>query len=98
MPGEPVKIGQAVADMREARGWTQAELAKKCSMGVGSLQHIERDRRGASPRAAKAIADAFEVPVTYLYLLAEDSEDKLLKKFQRVARKLLGIQEEASVR
>jgi len=92
MSGKPGYVGRAVKEIRQARKMTQSKLAAACGMELQSIQNIESDRRGVSPKSASDIATNLDVPVTYLYLLADESSDQLVKEFQVLARQTLGIE------
>jgi len=92
MPGKPVFVGRAVKEIRQARKMTQSKLASACGMELQSIQNIESDRRGVSPKSAFVVATSLKVPVTFLYLLADTSTDQLVREFQDRARQTLGIE------
>ena len=39
------KMGNRIRQVRKAKGWSQAELAKKCGISMSFLGHIERGSR-----------------------------------------------------
>lgn len=89
---EPFHVGPAVKLIRtEKHKWTQEQLAEKVGMNRLSISQIEQNRRGISPTRLRELAEALEVPVSYLFLLADDSDDELVKRFQEVARKSLRL-------
>ena len=65
-----LQVGARIAELREAKGWTQAKLAEKLGMNMRHLQAIELGHQnltlGSLGRAAKAlgsdVASLFEQP------------------------------------
>lgn len=57
-----LNIGNKVKELREARGWTQEQLAEKSGLSRGYISILEL-RHGATPNARrlKQLADAFKV-------------------------------------
>lgn len=91
MSSRPIYVGSAVKEIRNARNMTQAQLAEKSGMGLQSIQHIEAERRSLTPKSLSGIAAALSVPVTYLFLLVDETDDPIVCRFQSLARKSLGI-------
>lgn len=52
-----------IKEIREAKGITQSELAKKAEVSQPYLSDLEKNRRGAKPETYKRIADALGVEV-----------------------------------
>ena len=78
MPGRrlPVvlrAIGSNVRRLREARGWTQAELAEQVDVALRYLQQIEHAAASPSLRRLVALSHALEVDIT-MDELAPDHE------------------------
>lgn len=63
-PQEP--SGALVAKARDARGWSQAELAAVLRVDQSSVSRLETGRRVASYDELAAIARAFGLPVGHL--------------------------------
>jgi transcriptional regulator with XRE-family HTH domain len=55
--------GAAVRELRMAKGLSQVDVAELVGISGGHLCNIETDKRGASPKLAKAIATALHVPL-----------------------------------
>jgi transcriptional regulator with XRE-family HTH domain len=53
------EVGQQIKEAREARGWSQAELAKRCGVQNAHICRIEADIRHASMRVFLNICTAF---------------------------------------
>lgn len=58
--------GQMIALVREAKGWTQTDLATKSGMAQGSVSKIERGRLSLDHDGLTRIAAALEVPPALL--------------------------------
>jgi len=54
--------GQMVALAREAKGWTQTDLAKKAGMAQGSVSKVERGHLSLDHESLERVATALEVP------------------------------------
>jgi ribosome-binding protein aMBF1 (putative translation factor) len=70
LPGEAAEV-QAVfeqaydlamqlVELRESRGWTQAELASRCGVDQGDISRIERGATSPTARTLQRIADALD--------------------------------------
>lgn len=53
----PTIIGQNIRAYREAKGWTQAELASRCGVSRGHMNDLERRSQHISVWTLKRIAD-----------------------------------------
>jgi transcriptional regulator with XRE-family HTH domain len=53
------EVGKQVKAAREAKGWTQEELAKRCEVGKAQISKIERDIRHASMGLFLKVCEAF---------------------------------------
>ncbi len=65
----PVQIafGQRVRTLREAKGWTQEELAQKADIHRTYLGGIERGLRNVALRNIAKIAQAFELSLSEFF-------------------------------
>ncbi len=54
------KMGMRIRQVRKARGWSQAELARKCGISMSFLGHIERGSRIMSIETFANICRALE--------------------------------------
>ena len=57
-------IGRIVLTVRELRGWTQVELARRAGLTQPTISFLEAGRRGVTVASLTRIAAAFELPVT----------------------------------
>jgi transcriptional regulator with XRE-family HTH domain len=59
-------FGERVRELREARGWTQEQLAERANTHFTTVSKVERGDRAASLRLALVLAEAFGVSVMRL--------------------------------
>lgn len=59
-------LGQTISSLRELRGLSQAQLAKKLNIGTSTLGMWETDKRKPNPDALVSIANYFNVSTDYL--------------------------------
>jgi DNA-binding XRE family transcriptional regulator len=69
----PAEVAEAIIDgqnpikvVREWRGLTQAQLARRNKLTQGYVSQLEAGTSGGSPKALKAIAKTLKVPVDLL--------------------------------
>lgn len=86
-PAERQRIGARLKAEREARGWTQREVADQLAAALpgpqipdlGTLidyvKRWERGRAGVGPRHQEALAEIFSVPRRQFFDLTADAED-----------------------
>ena len=67
MEGIRIVFGKNVRKYRQARNWSQAELAEKIDVSDAFMAHIERGTRGASMETIELLARCFEIPYTALF-------------------------------
>ena len=70
-----MNIGKAIRVVRTARGMTQSELSKEINMVDSSISLIENGYRRTSIDTIATIADALDIPLVLLVVLAMDKED-----------------------
>lgn len=56
-------FGQKLRERREAKGWTQAELAERAEMNYQDISRLERGERAPSWETLLRLADALEEPL-----------------------------------
>jgi transcriptional regulator with XRE-family HTH domain len=62
------RIGQRIAAAREAKGWSQRELADELGVSETQISRYERGRTSPKPARYEALANALEVPAeTFFY-------------------------------
>ena len=67
MEGIKKIFGTNVRKFRQAKNWSQAELAEKIDISDAFMAHIERGSRGASMETIELLARCFEIPYTALF-------------------------------
>jgi transcriptional regulator with XRE-family HTH domain len=63
----PEDYGAWLRFYREEVGMTQRELAKKADVGYVSINHLENDRRWATPDMTKALSKVLRVAPSELF-------------------------------
>lgn len=61
------KIGKRVVQLREKKGWTQADLARACVKDRQSIERIESGNTNPTVHTMHEIATALEVPLAELF-------------------------------
>lgn len=61
-----MSVGKTIADLREKRSLSQAQLAKKLHISTSTLGMYETDKRKPNTDMLKALADFFNVSTDYL--------------------------------
>lgn len=64
VPAEPhaeVSTGEVIRILREKKGWTQVELARRCGISETNLSMLENDRIDIGKKRAEQIAKAFGI-------------------------------------
>ena len=92
MEKENFELGAAIKEIRESRLITQQELAVELGITVNFLSQVENGRRGVSPRNMEKIAEALEVPQSFLFVLADDGRKKAVGLLQNLVYKSLAAQ------
>jgi transcriptional regulator with XRE-family HTH domain len=60
-------IGDVIKALREARGWTQAELARKSGLQPAHINQLESGKKkNSTQRTLEALAKAFEMSLSEL--------------------------------
>lgn len=60
-------IGNIIRERREARGWTQEQLAKESGLPQSYISNLERGARRGSIEAFQAIARALHIPLAEVF-------------------------------
>jgi transcriptional regulator with XRE-family HTH domain len=66
-----MKIGEVIRKLRKAKKATLEEIAFVAGTDAANLSRIERDKQNVTPEILGGIANALEVPISSLYLIAE---------------------------
>ncbi len=96
--GSAATGGARVAQLRKARGISQAALARRAGISAGSLSKIEIGDRVLAPGIAAALAGALQMSLGALYGQAEISADQdMLLEDLRTAVRRYDIPDQAPV-
>lgn len=69
--------GEVIKMLRELKGWTQVELAKRCMINATNISLLENDRLDIGKRRAEQLAKAFGVhPAMIMFPEYEPEEIK----------------------
>jgi putative transcriptional regulator len=68
-----LRVKNGLSELREERGWTQAELAAAVGVSRQSINAIEKYRNVASLELALRLSNIFECPADEIFWLAEES-------------------------
>ena len=60
-PHAKLTCGEVIAMLRDLKGWTQAELAKRCGISPTNLSLLENDRIDIGKKRVEQLAKAFDV-------------------------------------
>ena len=70
-----ISTGEVIAMLRELKGWTQNELAKRCGISPTNLSLLENDKVDIGKKRAEQLAKAFNVhPAIIMFPEYESSE------------------------
>src|SRR4051812_6472788 len=75
-------VGARVRRLRTERGLTLTQVAQLTGLNVGYLSQVETDKASPSLETLAAIADAFEVPITWL-LVDDAPPPRLVRRAER---------------
>ena len=64
-------LGQKIKQLRESRGWSQADLARKAGVTRSAISTYEQGQRTPSADVIRCFAKAFGVSADYLLGIAE---------------------------
>lgn len=72
---DAVNVGQAIRLCRNQRGVSQSDIAHQASCSVSYLSMLENNKRDPTLSTISKIAQALDVPVGLLFILASDNRD-----------------------
>lgn len=97
-PGAPLSVADRVRQLRERRGWTQAQLAHAAQLTRGTVSRVERGAERPRGRTAEALAQALGVGAAELLGLTAGQGELFPSVDSRrmaVLRRLLGLDDDA---
>jgi transcriptional regulator with XRE-family HTH domain len=76
-PHGALTTGEVIRMLRELKGWTQAELAKRCGISATNISLLENEKVDIGKKRAEQIAKAFGVhPAIIMFPEYEGDEIK----------------------
>lgn len=60
------EIGDVLRDVRQRKGHTLRQVASRASVALGYLSEVERGQKEASSEILAAVAEALEVPISFI--------------------------------
>ena len=70
-----MNLGTAIKTVRKERGLGQKDLADRCGLSVNALSQIEINASFPHKTTIEKIAEALQVPVSYLLFFSISEED-----------------------
>lgn len=87
-------IGIVIRRLREYRGIKREDFMHQIGLDSNMIIYIETGGRNTSIYTIQNAADVLNVPLAYLYILADDSHgDVLVDRFRKQIIKHLGLDE-----
>src|SRR6266536_5969540 len=80
--GAPMNLGKKLQRMRQARGLTAVELAKRSRVTTGFISQLEHSHTVPSLQTLQRIAAVLGVSLTY-FLLEENLQPQVVRKRER---------------
>ena len=95
---QPMPIGVGLRILRALRGVTQYDLAMATGKTINFLSQVENGRKGVSQAVVEQIAEALEVPPSFLYVLSDLSNDPTVETLKgAIMQSLQKSREDAKV-
>ena len=70
--------GEVIRMLRELKGWTQEDLAKRCGITATNISSLENGKIEIGKKRAEQLAEAFKVHPTII-MFPEYEEGEILK-------------------
>lgn len=70
--------GEVIRILRELKGWTQEDLAKRCGITATNISSLENGKIDIGKRRAEQLAEAFKIHPTII-MFPEYEEGTVLK-------------------
>lgn len=70
-----MKIGNIIKTERKKRGWSQKQLAGRCSITVTYLSLIENDKKEPTVSLLRTLAENLNFPLPILLFISLDDDD-----------------------
>lgn len=75
---DAMELGKVIKKLREARGWSQDELAFRTGTSAANISRIENGKHGAGEELLEALSREFDYKVYQLVALAEGVEAPII--------------------
>jgi transcriptional regulator with XRE-family HTH domain len=76
-PHATLTTGEVIRMLRDLKGWTQAELSKRCGISASNISLLENEKVDIGKKRAEQIAKAFDVhPAIIMFPEYEGQEIK----------------------
>ncbi len=85
---EDKKIGLVIKVLRTTAGIKQKDLADKAGIKANTLSLIEAGKREPSLRVLRSISSNLDVPLSFLFLEAQDYDNNLEPREKEVHKKI----------
>lgn len=82
-------IGRGILEVREIFEMSQEDLAVASGLTEQFIDAVERGVVEPDFEHVNAIAEALRIPVTYVEIFSNQTDDALLAKFKATAKKLM---------
>jgi transcriptional regulator with XRE-family HTH domain len=88
------RLGEKIAGLRRAAGYTQAQLAERAGVQTAHISRIETGKRGVSIEVISTIAQALDVELHELFRLQErdDLKASALDRFMYFGSRLSTVE------
>ena len=70
-----ITTGEVIRMLRELKGWTQAELATRCSISATNISLLENDKVDIGKKRAEQLAKAFDFHPAIIMFPEYESKD-----------------------
>ena len=74
-PHARVTTGEVIRILRQKKGWTQKELARRCGISTTNLSMLENDRIDIGKKRAEQLARAFKIHPAILMFPEYESQE-----------------------
>lgn len=78
-----VALGKKIRSLRQARGWTQEQLAEYADLHVSYIVLLEKGANRATIETLKKLAKAFCISISDLVHALDDAQDDPIQKQMR---------------
>ncbi len=91
MNDQQIQIGNAIREIRDTVGASQQEVADALGVTVNFISQVENGRRTLSSVKMETLASFFQIPISFIYVLADDGRKRVVGLLQNLVYKSLAI-------